>query len=748
MDISRVYRKIYSELIQIDNFRLLLTEIGKDTQKYTTENYSPSIFCDILGYILVTQFIVHHVVSITKQSVMPILVIKKINFEEIHDNFIKLNEDHDYSPIFALNVLSFFPPNQISCLKESIQTIQSIDFLETDADVVGTIFHNLLPVKFRKRVAAYYTHPLVARILAMIAITPETESIGDFACGSGGLLVAAFRRIFEMKPEKELNSSSRSHIQFFGNDIMKLAEFTTTSNLMIQQLLLNQPNCIQISKMDALVPKFDIYMANRTFDLILMNPPFTRHERMEATFKQQLGDRFHRYRNYISGQMGLHNYFFFIADLFLKPKGRIAFILPATWLRTPSSEKTRQFLLENYHIEYLLLSGQHLNFSDSTWKRELIIVAKKEPQKGMIQFGLIDSISDDKAKIDTFLASFHQNLRTLPQDALVSQRNWMNIFNTNILLEKNSDLFSLWKTFEDFKTHLHPLKEIYAVDEIISRGIESIAGINIHDLIIIENPSDCLRKEDKWIIQSITPDAIQVRHRFSNSTVSIPPNECIPTHRTFAHNSKIYLDRATDYVITRKFPESNRFFPDSLLKSDMILEKWSNYVQKRIGNCILMRRLVITAPGSRFLAYYASPPLAGSGITWMLNLPPEEAKLLILWWNSSFMMVQFLLHRTEDLWIDLHKHTLIEIRVPDLSHLPHEHKRTLLAFFDEVAQQDFPSFIIQYTQGGLGAKRELDRLWLEVLECPKDRIESVLKATYAGLEKEFRQLIQYANKRL
>src|SRR5436309_6225290 len=61
-------------------------------------------------------------------------------------------------------------------------------------DLLGNMFHSMIPLEVRKPVAAYYTNPMAARLLAKLAIQSSDDAVADFACGSGTLLMAAYDR--------------------------------------------------------------------------------------------------------------------------------------------------------------------------------------------------------------------------------------------------------------------------------------------------------------------------------------------------------------------------------------------------------------------------------------------------------------------------------------------------------------------------------------------------------------------------
>ena len=147
-------------------------------------------------------------------------------------------------------------------------------------------------------------------------------------------------------------------------------------------------------------------------DVVLMNPPFTRQERIPAWLKKEFPNRFSSYKKFIHGQMGFAGYFIFLADRFLKPGGRLGFVLPSTILRIPSYEGIRRLLLEkSYHIEYIVTTDSRSAFSESTAFREMLLIARK-------------LTSGEKPSATKFI-----NLKTIPRTEIEVDRLAEEIIN-------------------------------------------------------------------------------------------------------------------------------------------------------------------------------------------------------------------------------------------------------------------------------------------------------------------------------
>ena len=117
------------------------------------------------------------------------------------DNILSIN----YWPIFhiAKNLLLLIPPITAAQLLDSmVKTANGIQEAIKQNDVAGTVFQRL--IADRQTLATYYTRPESTTLAAFLAVPddldwgdPETLKnyrIADYACGSGGLVLAAYRR--------------------------------------------------------------------------------------------------------------------------------------------------------------------------------------------------------------------------------------------------------------------------------------------------------------------------------------------------------------------------------------------------------------------------------------------------------------------------------------------------------------------------------------------------------------------------
>ena len=327
-------------------------------------------------------------------------------------------------------------------------------------DISGRMFQRL--ISDRKFLATFYTLPNSAALLAEIAvdrldIQEQSEDaicslrIGDFACGTGALLNATYQaalsRFRRQGGDDRKIHSRMMESALVGADIMPAATHLTASllsgvhptvpfsNTRIVTLPYGQPRegsgqglalgALDLIKEESTLPLFgtgqerlrglatDEHDDNETispnetslphgdFDLVVMNPPFTRptnHETANVPVPSFAGfstsadeqkamsaklKRIRRPGMAGSGHAGLASNFMDIAHAKLKSSGGVlALVLPASFLQGASWEAARRMLEKHYtDIAIISISAQGMtaqSFSADTGMAEVLVIATRK----------------------------------------------------------------------------------------------------------------------------------------------------------------------------------------------------------------------------------------------------------------------------------------------------------------------------------------------------------------------------------
>jgi hypothetical protein len=369
----------------------------------------------------------------------------------------------NYWPIFhtASSLVRCLPPQTaasiLGLLWETTEQLV-IGGVTKSHDLTGVVFQRL--IADRKFLATYYTMPSGAALLAGLAIPIERPiagenwsdaealaraRIGDFACGTGTLLSTAYQRI-GLLHEIHGGDPKALHPVMMQQGLVGLDVLTVAVHLTAAMLAGSHPDTafrgeclltmpygthewgVCVGSLDLLEEQasFDIIQAaahtaggrgteeirdlvgrvgHSQFDLVIMNPPFTRHGAREGDRTQVHNPAFaafgadeaeqDRLSSRLStlavggnahGHAGLASYFADLAHRKLAPSGTLALVLPLSSMSGKSWEGIRNQWRRDYSFPIVVTiaeQGAHSrSFSADTGMAECLFVAKKTPPAG------------------------------------------------------------------------------------------------------------------------------------------------------------------------------------------------------------------------------------------------------------------------------------------------------------------------------------------------------------------------------
>ena len=344
---------------------------------------------------------------------------------DLIDTWTLISTKVDYRPIFdsAISVLSTCTGQQFSdaireVSKWASKTADKIDSMRHD--LLGNLFHRVLDSAPHD--GSFYTSVPTATLLAGIAIRDykDVQKIMDPSCGTGTLLMAAAERLMHLNNQLDP--------RFIVEDVLYGVDINATAcHLAATTIGLLSP-VTKFNRMNIYVAKFgnygnDGYYAGslemyesgkdpgllpytnweggsdqqintgmsrkldwqRSADLLIMNPPFTRN----ALAHDHLGPQDEagvtaREANIFSDappgiRHGSGPMFILLAEKLVKRKGTLAMVLPLVVTNGAGNMTIRKFLAKKFHIDTIVVSHDPMRpwFSDSTSIAEVLIVAKR-----------------------------------------------------------------------------------------------------------------------------------------------------------------------------------------------------------------------------------------------------------------------------------------------------------------------------------------------------------------------------------
>jgi len=762
-------------------------------------------------YLLVNQIIFYHVLS-RMDTTFEAIDEDKIGKPSDLLRYFRPVLERDYSSVFGFDVASRLPESATKIVKRVIMAIKALAPEKIGQDVLGKVFHELIPFNIRKAVAAFYTNNEAAEILAQLAIEKPDAKVIDLAVGSGTLLVAAYRRKRELLQKTEgVFRLPEDHKRFLehdltGIDIMPFAAHLAVMHLSLQALL-SETEKVRIAVWDstelkpdmkipaihgelkaayrrptldmfkegAVTPK-EAYVKKGAItlegvggeeirlekaDLVIMNPPFTRTERLPETYKEKLRIRLKEYKNLVWGRVGIHLFFVFLADKFVKINGRVALVLPATILRIKSMKGARDLWTKNYHVEYIITTLEKAAFSEAAQFREILFIARKIKTRS------------ERGSVPDNLACAIVNLKRLPQNLeesgkivetiLVQTREAYpnKIYDDNFLslrlvtqgeLKENVDnLFALISTSDVQVTELWQqirkkaesrfVKwEKYLKDGIAISVTPANSTYNFRTtFFFISQEGRAIKKHDLWVVKEEDKNIVTAKHRFLDEEVTIPKKALLPGFRRPSGTGTMDISDSLDYMVKSKFPKIDKLIDEKASKILKNVKQWNKLVKK--ANILLSRRFDLSAPGTKHLAFFSLVPTFGVDMWDISGFNKEDSKIVTVWLNSTVNILQMLINRTETrgAWMKLHQYQIRNSLIPNLKTLTPEERKNLLILFRKMKKLEFPS-ILNQLKDRHPLRVETDRTVLKLLGFNDDEIDRILDFLYPALANEIEQL--------
>jgi len=799
--------------LTIETLREIVASMSVALQKVSEEDIEEifggkSVFENILdykaGHYPINQMRQAAAFLLTNQILFYRMLSKENeDYPDINEDLIKSPHDislyfakvleKDYAATFGFDIASKIPKEHTEQIKATIKVIKALTPKKLPHDLVGKIFHDLIPLDIRKYVAAFYTNNEAAELLASLAIEKADDKVIDLACGSGTLLVASYHRKRELIRQSG-RFTKELHAKFLdsdltGVDIMPFAAHLAAVHLSLQAPLYESER-VRIAVWDSTelfpdktIPALstelkDVYKKPTLMmfadgkkmkkeyitkggialnkqgtsqipltkaDVIIMNPPFTRQERFPEEYKIKLTKRFKDYKQYLHGQMGYHGYFLLLADRFLNVGGKLAFVLPATTLRLQSFSGIKDFLNKKYHIKYVVISGQRAAFSESTQFREILLIAEKvskKPTKAMTTIITLKGLP----KSDVDAIKIAENIREKKKDAQAytviedSQENLLDNINTYLGSEGAASQEMMKDYFEKSKDKFIELQALLDTNNCTSiRGIQVWKGDKVYaaKMFILNDLKRAKKEQDEWYYKGEDKNSLTAHNRITNGTVSVQKKDVIFGLRRFAGVSTIDVSNSLDYIIKNEFDKISTFITD-VSKSD--LEKWKRDIENKLCNFVYVGRFDISASGTHALAYYSNKLFSPSQMFWAIKgMKNEDAKILALWWNSSLNTMQILSHKkeTRGAFMQLLAYSTKSFKVLNFKTLPKETRTELIKTFDSVSDKEMPSILTQFKTSN-PVRLEIDKAIFKALGIFIS--DSELKKIYVAIDEEIEQL--------
>ncbi|MBU1204946.1 MAG: N-6 DNA methylase [Nanoarchaeota archaeon] len=448
MKLKEDLKSKYERYLSFSGFELWKQYSGREDQ---SDDEVREIFCKETIYVLLNKLLFIRICE--DKGLLPKNISNggiKLLRERIFDkekvykeilNFAYRAAHGLYSHFYEPGILDWYITGNSELddkLNKVLWILNQFNFSNVDRDILGVLYERYLPREERKKLGEFYTPVDVIRyILNSVGYTYNKEirdkDLLDPACGSGGFLVEATRRLIskylivfnkankeELKSAKNwkkiLNRLSTEEAKIIlesiaknihGLDINPFACHITEMNLLFQIIDLYQK--IRREDKKYKLKRFEIYrtnsldpakvqknmwefqnsysrslakdqeeidaIKNKKFDFVVGNPPYVRKEKISILEKKYLEKN---YKEIYHGDNDLCVYFLYRGVKWLNNNGKFGYIISSKFTKTRYGKYIRAFTSENTHIaEFIDLRGSKV-FANVTVDPAILILDKKK----------------------------------------------------------------------------------------------------------------------------------------------------------------------------------------------------------------------------------------------------------------------------------------------------------------------------------------------------------------------------------
>lgn len=263
-------------------------------------------------------------------------------------------------------------------------------------------------ITHRKKIGAFYTPLTVSTALSLWGIRSKKDLILEPCFGGCTFLEAAIARLTSLG-----NSAPESNL--FGCDIDPLAFSYLKTRI-------NPSNIDGHFFLQDFIEHTPKQNSKGKVDLVIGNPPYIRQSNFSPKQRELLGASMKKIGVNIHGRASLWAYFVLHALQFIKEDGRLALVLPGSFLYADYSVAVREYLRLNFESVTALTLAERLFISEGTEETTVILLGEgfgKPPKYDDVRIKCIESVDDLAIFMDGWSAESSLQDEAYPGHGLV-----------------------------------------------------------------------------------------------------------------------------------------------------------------------------------------------------------------------------------------------------------------------------------------------------------------------------------------
>ncbi len=316
-----------------------------------------------------------------------------------------------------------------------VGALQQFSLMKTEKDAVGEAFEIFAESKLVGEKGEFFTPREIVKLAIQILDPSPEETIFDPACGSGGFLIYALDHIWKkMDHDKKYkgvdnleglkkNLASRC---IFGadkeHDLVRIARAYMSligdgkSNI-FQENMLHPIDEFQSKARDTLLSAKNKL---RQFDYVVTNPPFgskikvlksdSGYFDLGHVWKKDNHDEWLKTSK--SKETEPQALFIELCLRFLKDGGKLAIVLPETYLHAPKARYIMAYIKNSCNITHIIDLPHNTFRPYCNAKTCLIVLEKARPQQEKIQMGVAEQMGHDHNGNDIYRIDDKKQVKT------------------------------------------------------------------------------------------------------------------------------------------------------------------------------------------------------------------------------------------------------------------------------------------------------------------------------------------------
>lgn len=637
----------------------------------------------------------------------PKQILRKLEIEPSFNNFqifiSCLNTILQYSEGANLDSLKYWNvpvlPNFKNLSSDEIRFIESeltkptISIEESQIQV-----QKLINQSERKKFATYYTIDQGTRFMGAItaeymkSLKKEKIVCADPFAGSARTLTAAVQKIGVEKIAK-----------VWGIEPLPLPALVAYAALLKATngrrdliTVIAGDAFVEIPKISPLFPQSQLPKA----DVILTNPPFTRWESLEKTYRAYLLDVVGGlgYKKYLTRKsVNLQALSMFLSDYILNDNGLLVSVLPASTFYTIYGKGYKALLREKYSILSILECTSRPSFSEDSGFKEVIISAIKtsltaQPTVFIESNNNVEGIA--KAIIDGNMLDKinYFDIHTLPRFLDI---NWLALFGENELRRIVVNIFE-----QGLKAGTLGYWNDVLGRKSIVRGIEMYGP----EFFFVPNKYWQVVKDDKAFVE--------IENHQSKAKLNISKNFLVKTLRKpslYDFVIAAYVDHymlAVPQLEIRLLPRDLQQYIEWGISSNAAKpaisaygKYWYTHVYKQImvkkpfGHVFIPDKVDLAFKRRGVFANYSDKEVAASKNFYIVK-EPNFAKLLVGWFNSTIFISTLVLlgRKISETWTRFLENDYLELPVINVNTVDREAVSKVYEIVDKILNRHLPPF--------------------------------------------------------